>query len=266
MSGKIFAANWKLHKNPVQTKAFFETLFSSLLQNSKKLSQHQFVVFPPATSLESTSSCFQSFFSQVAAKAFAGRLHFGSQNTYPAAQGAYTGEVSSQVVKDLGGTVVLLGHSERRKIFGEGDELISQKVEFVQSLNLTAMLCIGETLEERQSGKTAQILEDQIRLGLAKVIALATDINAKENLIIAYEPVWAIGTGQVATTEQVEEAHRGIKILLNQLGLPKIKVLYGGSVKPDNSKSLLALPSVDGFLIGGAALEVDSYLKIAGLE
>lgn len=265
MSGKIFAANWKLHKNPVQTKAFFESLFSSLVKNAAHLSQHQFMIFPPATSLESTSAAFQSFFSQASAKAFLGRLHFGSQNTYPSAQGAFTGEISSQVVKDLGGSVILLGHSERRKIFGEVDELISQKVQFVQSLDLTAMLCIGETLEERQSGKTSQVLESQIRLGLSKVLAQAADISSKENLILAYEPVWAIGTGQVATTEQVEEAHKGIKTLLSQLGLSKIKVLYGGSVKPDNSKSLLALPSVDGFLIGGAALEVDSYLKIAGL-
>ncbi len=264
-SGKIFAANWKLHKNISQTQSFFEALFASLLKNSAQLSQHHFVIFPPATSLESTANSLQKFLSNSQANAFAGRLRFGSQNAYWMAQGAFTGEISAQVVKDLGGDMVLLGHSERRKIFGENDELISQKVHFVHSLGLTSMLCIGETLEERQSGQTMKVLENQIRHGLSKVLSSAKDINEKENLILAYEPVWAIGTGQVATMEQVEEAHQGIKKLLSDLGLSKIKVLYGGSVKPDNSKSLLALPSVDGFLIGGAALEVDSYLKIAGL-
>lgn len=264
ISGKIFAANWKLHKSPSQSRDFFELLFYKISNAKDEAKKHQFMFFPTSTSLESSAHAIQSFLDHN--MDFKGRFRFGCQNTHTSGQGAFTGEISASLVQEMNADLVLIGHSERRKIFGETDELLSQKIQFVQSLGMTSMFCIGETLEERQSGKTNQVLENQIRVGLSKVMDKAEVINAKGQLIVAYEPVWAIGTGQVATAEQVEQTHQEVKSLLKRLNFSSTPVLYGGSVKPDNSKSLLALPSVDGFLIGGAALEVESYLKIAGIN
>jgi triosephosphate isomerase len=242
---KIFAANWKLHKTPKETREFLAE-FAKLNLNSE---DRKIVFFPPATSLEACAQALQG-----------SKTQWGSQNSYFEGKGAFTGEISAQVVKELGGRWVLLGHSERRKIFAESDKLINQKLRFVQSLGLAPMLCIGETLEERESGMTNQVIETQLENGLAMVEKTPENLGA---LAIAYEPVWAIGTGKVATSAQVGEAHAEVhRVLLSQGFLSATPILYGGSVKADNAKELIRIPHVGGFLVGGASLEVKSFAEI----
>ncbi|UOF02794.1 triose-phosphate isomerase [Bdellovibrio reynosensis] len=240
---KIFAANWKLFKSPKETREFF-TQFKEVAGKAKG----ELVFFPSAISLEAASTTLQG-----------SAVKFGAQNCYSHAQGAFTGENSAQVLKDLGGTYVLIGHSERRKIFGENDTLIADKVAYVQSLGLTPMLCIGETLQEREDLKTYKVLDEQLHYGLAKA-------DKTKPLVIAYEPVWAIGTGKVATPSQVEETHADVYAILTKLGFEESPILYGGSVKPDNAGGLIKIPHVDGFLVGGASLEVKSFIDIASAE
>lgn len=238
---KIFAGNWKLHKNPQETRTFLSEFGALNLASGER----EVVFFPPATSLEA-----------AAVSTTATKIKWGSQNCHSEVKGAFTGEISAQVVKDLGGHYVLLGHSERRTIFGETDAGVAKKVKLVQSLNLTPMICIGETLPEREAGRTMHVLETQLQQGLALA-------DKSKEMVIAYEPVWAIGTGKVATTEQVREAHLEISKILSRLSLPQsTAILYGGSVKPDNAKELLSVPHVGGFLVGGASLEVKSFQQI----
>jgi triosephosphate isomerase (TIM) len=238
---KIFAANWKMNKNPRETRDFFSQMKLQYTPNPNK----KLVIFPPSMCLEAAANSLDG-----------SDIELGAQNCYFEAKGAFTGENSVQVVKDLGGRWVLVGHSERRTLFAEQDELLAQKVKFVQTLGLEPMLCIGETLSEREGGKTNPVLERQLKVGLS--------MAAKEkDIAIAYEPVWAIGTGKVATANQVQEAHAFIHEVLQKLGFRESPpILYGGSVKPDNAAELGRIQHVDGFLIGGASLEVKSYLEI----
>ena len=236
---KIFAANWKLFKTPTQTRDFFK----NFTEEAKNI-RDQIIFFPPATSWEAISHSLKG-----------SSLHWGAQNTYFEGQGAFTGENSAVVLKELGGEFVLVGHSERRKVFAESDELLAKKVSYVTSLGLTPVLCVGETLEERDQGRTHAVTAEQLKKGLSLCAKGA-------RIIVAYEPVWAIGTGRVATPDQAQEAHEKIKIILEELGFKGTAILYGGSVKPDNAKELLSRPCIDGFLVGGASLEVKSFLEI----
>lgn len=238
---KIFAANWKLHKNPKETREFL----AEFLKQVSPLADREIVFFPSTICLEATSQSLSS-----------SKIKWGAQNCYFEAKGAFTGETSAQTVKDLGGQYILIGHSERRAIFSETDELIAKKVSFAQSLELTALLCIGETLAQRDAGETLKVLSQQLQTGLSKA-------DKTKTLVIAYEPVWAIGTGKIATSAQVQEAHAAVFQNLQKLGFsPATSILYGGSVKPENSRELLAIPHVDGFLVGGASLEVASFKAI----
>jgi triosephosphate isomerase len=253
---KIFAANWKLHKNPSETRAFFQAWKEKSAHIGHEGARHgshegarhansEVWFFPPAVSFEAASG------------ALAGsEIKFGLQNIYSELKGAFTGENSAQVVKDLGGHGALVGHSERRSLFGENHALLAKKVKALQDLNLLPMFCIGETLTERQSGKTQSVVQEQLRLGLESA-------DRTKPVILAYEPVWAIGTGVVATSEQVREVHAWVREELNTLGFTTTPILYGGSVKADNAKELIMIKNVDGFLVGGASLEVDSFLKIS---
>jgi triosephosphate isomerase len=238
---KILAGNWKLNKSPAQTKSYFESWLKLPAFNSLEV-----VFFPPMTSLESTAQLLnQSVYA------------WGAQNCCHSAAGAFTGETSAQVLREMGARWVLIGHSERRKIFGEKDELIARKLNLAQDLGLRVMLCVGETLEEREANKTSVVLEAQLQIGLQGA-------DRKKPLVIAYEPVWAIGTGKVASVTQVAETHSFIRQRLEQMGfLPPTPLLYGGSVNAENAKDLICLPAVDGFLVGGASLEVSSMQKIA---
>jgi triosephosphate isomerase len=248
---KIFAANWKLFKSPRETREFFAQWNESFAPAGGTASSgtgngKEIVFFPSAVSLEAAIT--------AGAKGAGGPLSFGVQNVYAQSQGAFTGENSAAMVKELGAKYVLIGHSERRALFQESDSLLAEKVAVTQGLGLVPMFCIGETLAEREAGKTADVLRGQLRLGLEKAAA-------DKPLVIAYEPVWAIGTGKVATAEQVRETHAQVFEMLKNLGFTA-PILYGGSVKPDNAATLIALPHVDGFLVGGASLEVSSFKKI----
>lgn len=233
----IVAANWKLNKTPAESRAFFKEI------KAKKF-KSQLVIFPPATSLEAASQELQG-----------SSIQFGPQNSYLEPSGAFTGEISPKVVKEMGAQWTLLGHSERRTLFGEGDQLIRRKLIAAEKFGLRPMLCIGETLEEREDGKTNPVLERQLKVGL--------DGLGLRDFAIAYEPVWAIGTGRVAGPEQVRDAHAFIALILKDLRLPAVPILYGGSVKPDNAHSLSRIPHVGGFLVGGASLDVSSFSQIA---
>ncbi|NUM53314.1 MAG: triose-phosphate isomerase [Candidatus Hydrogenedentes bacterium] len=199
---------------------------------------------------------------QAVGKAIAGsNVELGGQNCYTKESGAFTGEVSPQMLKDVGCAWVIIGHSERRQYFGETDALLNEKVKFARASGLKVMFCIGETLEERNGGSMNAVLERQVSKGLDGL--LEADFAG---LAIAYEPVWAIGTGVVASPEQAQEAHAFVRGLVRKQFSAAIadavRIQYGGSVKPDNAAELMAKPDVDGFLVGGAALKADSFAAI----
>jgi len=186
------------------------------------------------------------------------KIILGAQNMHPEPKGAFTGEISAEMLLSAGAKMVILGHSERRHIFGETDGFINAKVRRALEVGLVPILCIGETLEQRKAGKTNDVLREQITKSLAGV-----QIDDPHKIIIAYEPVWAIGTGVNATPEQAQEAHTFVRGLLAQLWgeqvAQEVRILYGGSVKPANAQSLLTQPDVDGALVGGASLDADSF-------
>jgi len=188
-------------------------------------------------------------------------LHVMAQNTHYEPNGAFTGEISPAMVLDVGCDTVILGHSERRHVFGESDQLINSKVKAVLKTGLQVVLCIGETLEERDAGRTEAVCERHVREGLKGVVA-----EQMAHVVIAYEPVWAIGTGRTATPEQAQEVHAFVRPLVASLYGPAVadalRIQYGGSVKPDNAFALMNQADVDGALVGGASLKVDSFLAI----
>jgi triosephosphate isomerase len=243
---KLIAGNWKMNK----TAGDGAGLVKELVAAAGQLTDVDVVVCPPFTALES------------AAKALEGsNLKLGAQNMHPEASGAFTGEISAGMLRSLFATHVILGHSERRSLFGETDEFINKKVITALKNQLRPILCVGETLAERESGSTLKVVQTQLERGLEGVGKdLATSV------IIAYEPVWAIGTGKVATTDQAQEVHAFIRGLLTKLfgeqASQRVRILYGGSMKPANAPELLAQPDIDGGLIGGASLEARSFLDL----
>lgn len=228
-------------------------LVKELVAGLNKKPGREYVLFPPFPYLKEISAeCAGTPFST------------GSQNLYHEKQGAFTGEVSPLMVKDCGCVFALIGHSERRHIFHETDSDVNKKVRAALDAGLEAMVCVGELLEEREKGETAGILERQIREGLA---GFTPRDFAK--ISIAYEPVWAIGTGKVATPDMAEEAHGTIRVILEALAgaavAREMPVLYGGSVKPDNIEGLYKMENIDGVLVGGASLESAQFLKIINI-
>ncbi len=246
----IVAANWKLNKSPAETRQFFQ-LFLELMKKYSAASASlgtslEVVFFPSAISIEATSQSLKS-----------SGIDFGVQNIYFESQGAFTGENSAKVVKELNGRSILVGHSERRQYFNETNQFLNRKIQHVLVSELSPMYCIGETLDEREKGKTESILLAQLTEGLKGIEAS----KAKE-LVIAYEPVWAIGTGKVATPDQVKETHAFVQKTLVALGFPNTPILYGGSVKANNATELIKLPFVSGFLVGGASLEPQAFSEL----
>ena len=252
---KIIAANWKMYKNRMEaatTAAEIAAGLPGVLPEGREV-----VVFPPATAIECVAQAFRG---QKA-------LTVGAQNFYPAPEGAFTGEVSVDMLRDVGAEWVLAGHSERRHIFGESDEMVARKAVFALSHGMKTMLCIGETLEEREQGHLYAVLERQLTAFFSSKPDAMADDALTGRFVIAYEPVWAIGTGKVAGPGEVREAHGVTRALLEKfMGETgkKLPVLYGGSVKPDNAGALIALDNVDGLLVGGASLEAQSFLQIIG--
>lgn len=243
---KIIAANWKMN----ETRAQGEALARSVAEGIASLpDDRKVVIFPPATALD------------IVTGASMGRFETGIQNFYPAENGAFTGEISPAMVHDCGGQWALCGHSERRHIFNEPDELISRKVNFALAYDLKVMLCVGETLEERESGHLNAVLMRQ----LTSALSGQSSETAVSSIAIAYEPVWAIGTGKTAGPAEIKEAHELIRGDLRTMfasACTELPILYGGSVKPSNAHEILGLDNVDGVLVGGASLEAKSFLAI----
>ena len=242
----VFAANWKMHKTLGETIAYVRE-FGALAKNVTNV---EIVLAPPFTAIAAAAEAVT-------------RTRFGiaAQDVYFDREGAFTGEVSATMIKDAGATHVIIGHSERRRLFGETDASVNRKLRAALTAGLTAIVCIGETLEERETGATLAVLDRQIRAGLD---GLSGDEIAA--LIVAYEPVWAIGTGRNATTAEAGEAHAHIRARLRQWfgGAPadRCRILYGGSVKPENIREVAGLEDVDGGLVGGASLEPRSFFEI----
>lgn len=242
MSKKIFAANWKLNKTPAQAMAFVQD-FSQQTQNYFFQNKDIFI-FPQNFSLPI-----------LAEKLKDSPVLFGPQNIHTQIKGAFTGENSLETACMLGAQICLIGHSERRQYFYETNADINKKITLCHEMNILPVLCFGETLIERQNNKTFDVC-------FAQLCEALENIDTNRRIVIAYEPVWAIGTGQVATTEQVKEVHAEVQKKMASLNFKNFQILYGGSVKADNAKELIQIPFVDGFLIGGASLEVASFLDI----
>jgi triosephosphate isomerase len=242
----LIAGNWKMNK----TAAEAVDLVKQIVAEVGKRTEVGVVVCPPFTSLESVAGALEG-----------STVRLGAQNLYPEPSGAFTGEVSAAMLRTLFVQYVILGHSERRQYFAETDIFINKKVLAALEANLSPIVCVGETLPEREGGQTLEVVQRQIEICLKGVTNAHT-----ERLVIAYEPVWAIGTGKTATPAMAQEVQGAIRLLLNgQFGVAaaaKVRILYGGSMKPDNAESLLAEPDIDGGLIGGASLEAKSFVKI----
>jgi triosephosphate isomerase len=241
----IVIANWKMHKKIGEALRFVEVL-SPRIQDLEGV---EVVLAPPFTALEALKGPVASTPIQLA-----------GQNTHAEPEGAFTGEVSIPMLADVGCTYVIVGHSERRHVFGEANPLIARKVRAVLDGDLRPILCVGETLEEREAGRTLEVLQGQL---LSAVDGI--EENEAGELVVAYEPVWAIGTGRTATPDIAQEAHRFVRdCLAKRFGdtAEQIRIQYGGSVKPDNIFALMDQPDVDGALVGGASLDPDSFYAI----
>jgi triosephosphate isomerase len=245
MRTPLLAANWKMYKTPAEARSFVSTFLQSPLPANKEIA-----IFPPAIDLPATLD---------AAKG--SPLHVGAQNMYFADEGAFTGEISAPMLVAAGATHVLIGHSERRQYFGETDELVNKKLVAALRHKLVPIVCVGEHLDQRDNGETDAVLRRQTSRALENI-----DAAQAAPIVIAYEPVWAIGTGKTATPEIAAEAHAVIRHEVAQLlGRPAseaMRILYGGSVKPDNAAQLCAQPEIDGALVGGASLDPISFGKI----
>jgi triosephosphate isomerase len=246
---KCMAANWKMFKTRQeagQTAAELTALTADSLPSDREV-----LIFPPFTAISAV------------AEALGSRPGFGvgAQNFYPADEGAYTGEIAPGMVTDLGCTWALVGHSERRHVFEESNALLAKKTAFGLSKGLNIMLCIGETLEQRQNGQLEAVLQEQLQTALAQ----CDGDDLASRLAVAYEPVWAIGTGEVARTQDIREAHDFVRSTLQGVASDQaqaMRILYGGSVKPGNIAEIIGLDNVDGVLVGGASLSAESFSQI----
>lgn len=250
MRKPMIAGNWKLHKTISEATSLVSELIPAVASNQNV----EIVVAPVYTALAKV------------AEALAGsNIKLAAQNCYPEPQGAFTGEVSPLLLKDAGCEYVIIGHSERRQLFAETDESVNSKALALAESGLGTIFCIGETLEERESGKMFDVLRQQVTAGLKDLTT-----RQMQTVVVAYEPVWAIGTGKVATDEQAQEVHAFIRGLLAELYDPQTaaatRILYGGSVKPGNVDGLMTQPDVDGALVGGASLNADDFARIANFE
>jgi triosephosphate isomerase len=242
----FLAGNWKMYKTGAEAVQFIEDI--KLLIGA--LTGRQAAIGVPATALWQAS--------QAAAGS---KILIGAQNIWYEKEGAYTGEISAEQAKAAGASFVILGHSERRQLFGDTDEWVSKKLAAAAGAGLIPVVCVGETLAQREGGATLKVLEEQLRGSLAGITP-----EAAKTLIVAYEPVWAIGTGKTATAAQAQEVHAFARQVLGKIlgeaQAAETRILYGGSVKPDNIKSLLAEDDIDGALVGGASLKAESFAKI----
>lgn len=249
MRKKLVVGNWKMYKDKSETVELISRL-KALLNSSSNHQDVEIAICPPFTSIEIAGELIKGT-----------KIKLGAQNMHTEVEGAFTGEVSAKMLKSFGVEFVILGHSERRTYFKESNEFINQKILRSIEFSLKPIFCLGETLSEREEGKTFTIVEEQLVKGLNGVSRI--DL---ENVVIAYEPVWAIGTGKTATPEQAQEVHAFLRKKISELydseAANKARILYGGSVKPENARDLFKQPDIDGGLIGGACLKADSFYQI----
>jgi triosephosphate isomerase len=242
MRRPFLAANWKMNKTVDETVMFLKE-FIPMVDDAKDA---DIVIAPPFTALHAASQLLHN-----------SAISLAAQNVFYEDKGAFTGEVAPPMLTDVGCAYVIIGHSERRQYFNETDEIVNKKIKAAKKHGLDVIFCIGESLRERESGETLDVLKREIEEGLKDV--------PPEGIVVAYEPIWAIGTGKTAAPEQAQEAHRYIRHRLTFIYGDKadeIRILYGGSVTPENIVSLMACPDVDGALVGGASLKPDSFAKI----
>jgi triosephosphate isomerase len=252
MRKKLFAGNWKMNIPPLEGRALIAALRAELDRDSASLMRdREVLVAPPFLTIPAVS------------QALAGSsILLGAQNAHFENKGAFTGEVSPPMLRAFGVSHVIIGHSERRHIFGETDELVAKRLAGVVANQMIPILCVGETLDQRDRGDTMRMVLGQLQAGLAE-----TPAEKLVHLVVAYEPVWAIGTGRNATPQQAQEVHAAIRVALrdhfgNEKG-DQVRILYGGSVTADNIDALIAQPDIDGALVGGASLRAESFARIA---
>jgi len=242
----MMAGNWKMYKTIPEALALVE----GLKKNVADVKNREVLVCPPFCAIASVVAALKGTAIKV-----------GAQNMHAETKGAFTGEISPSMLVDAGCSHVLIGHSERRQYFGETDELVNKKMKAAFAAGLVPVVCVGEILAEREAGKTLAVITVQIKNGISGLTA-----EQAKTLVIAYEPVWAIGTGKTATPAQAEEVHASIRALYAGMygndAAQAVRILYGGSVKPDNVADLMKQPNIDGGLVGGASLEIDSFTKL----
>jgi triosephosphate isomerase len=247
MRRPFIAANWKMHKTVSEAEEFL----AAFMPEVKDTSDADIIIAPVFTALQA-----------VARKIKGSNVTLSAQNVFYEEKGAYTGEIAPGMLKDVGCEHAIIGHSERRQYFGETDETVNKKIKAANAAGLGAIFCIGESLDEREAGNTNQVLEGQLNGGLKDV-----DL---EKVVIAYEPIWAIGTGVTATPEQAQDAHSFIRghvaSLYDKGKADAVRILYGGSVKPDNVDTLMARADIDGALVGGASLKPESFARLVNFK
>jgi triosephosphate isomerase len=248
------AANWKMHKGPEEAVGFFNRFVKAVGDTEGR----EVLICPPSVDLYVMGRKLRDMGDDAP-------FRLGAQNMHPAEEGAYTGEISAPMLKAVNCDYVIVGHSERRHVFDEEDAFINDKVKTARDFALIPILCVGEKEEQRDAGRAEEVVTEQLRQGLADVV-----ISAADDLVIAYEPVWAIGTGRTATPEDAQAMHAHIRSVLADLWDQEladgIRIQYGGSVKPYNVDELMAEPDIDGALVGGASLEVESFTRIVQFE
>lgn len=244
----LIAGNWKMHLSLQESTALVKSIASGI----RDLKGVQVLVAPPFTSLAPVRKAIGD-----------SSIFLAGQNMHWETEGAYTGEISGKMLLEAGCTHVILGHSERRTLFGETSEIVHRKVVAALALGLTPILCIGETLQERKAERTFEVIEGQLTLSLADLLAQR---RFPDTVVLAYEPVWAIGTGHTASPEQAQEVHGWVRGWMSRhFGSEtagRVRILYGGSVKPDNIRELMARSDIDGALVGGASLKAESFMKL----
>lgn len=254
MRTPLMAANWKMDKGPEEAVEFFDRFVAAI----GDVDGREVLICPPFVDLYVLGRKLRDLGGDAP-------FRLGAQNMHPAEQGAYTGEISGPMLQAVHCDYVIVGHSERRHVFGEQDEFINQKVKAALHFDLIPILCVGEMEEQRDAGRAEEVVTAQLQQGLADV-----DLDGSNDLVIAYEPVWAIGTGRTATPEDAQAMHTHVRSVLADLWdqdlADGIRIQYGGSVKPHNVDELMAQPDIDGALVGGASLKVDSFSRIIHFE
>ena len=247
MRKALVAGNWKMNGDEVANAALVDAIVTGIPEGGRV----DLLVCPPFP-----------YLSSVAGQLAGSQLMLGAQTVSEHAGGAFTGEVSAAMLMELGCCYVIVGHSERRALFAETNETVAKKFAATLAAGLTPILCVGETLDDREAGRTETVIDEQLQAVLAQ-----SGVEGIQRAVIAYEPVWAIGTGKTATPDQAEDVHRYIRrrIAVHDAGVAAgVQILYGGSVKGDNAQALFRMPDIDGGLIGGAALKAEDFLSIAG--